>query len=384
MKKRTARRAFLVPGVIIIGIVIMVALIMGRRPPEQVDDAPSGVLVDVFPAEKKDQDILITGYGEVAALHTVNLTPQVGGKVEWVHPNFLAGGVFNKGDVLVRIEPADYELAVQQAEAAVAQARYNLEVTEANAEVARTEWELIKGANSSDKPNSLVLYEPQLRQAKANMQSAQAALAMAQLNLDRTVLRAPFNCRVANENVSPGQLVGQQSVIATLFSTDVAEIEVSLQPSELAYIDIPGAKVDVVLSLESGSYHFDGYVDREVGIIGQMGRLSRVIVRIDDPFKNENMSNPALSIGSFVETRIHGRIVRDIISVPRTAVRSNNQIWVAQDSVLTIRDIDVYYKSDEVVLVNSGLETGELVVLTQISGAANGMKLRPQLPEAGE
>ncbi len=381
MKKRTTRRLFIVPGVILIGIVIMAALIMGRRVPEQVDNTPQGALVNVIIAEKTDRQVTITGHGNVHALHQIALTPQVGGQVVWVHPDFLAGGSFAEGDELVRIESTDYELGVQQSEAMVAQARYQLEVTEANAEIARTEWELIKGDQNSDgEPSSLVLFEPQLRQSQANLQSAEAALAKAELSLSRTVLRAPFNCKVASENVSPGQQIGPQSIVGQLYSTDIAEIEISLQPSELDYIDIPGASVNIVLKNGNGNHTFAGYVHREIGVIGERGRLARVVVRVDDPFKGD----AALSLGSFVEAQISGTSANDVFVVPRSALHQDNTIWIAKDNQLSIRPVEVFYKTSNEVLITAGIESGDMIVLTPLSGAANGMKLRPTLPEAGQ
>jgi RND family efflux transporter MFP subunit len=385
MKKRTARRLFVVPGVVLLGILVMAMLIMARKPPALVDKEPLGTLVNVMIAEKSDRDLMIIGHGDVRALHQIGLTPQVSGQVVWVHPDFLAGGSFNKGDALLSIEPADFELGVQQADAMVAQATYQLEVTQANAEVALTEWNLVKGNDAdSGEPSSLVLYEPQMRQAEANLQSAEAALAKAELNLSRTTLHAPFNCKIASKNVSPGQQIGPQAAIAQLYSTDIAEIEVSLQPSQLSYIEIPGAKVDVILENGKSTQIFEGIVHRQVGVIGEMGRLARIVVRIEDPFRGDNPLNPTMSLGAFVEARIHGTTVRDIFAVPRSAVHSDGMVWVAEDNSLTIRPVEVYYKTQNEILVTTGIENGDLVILTPISGAAKGMKLRYTMPETSQ
>ncbi|MBS1262232.1 MAG: Efflux pump periplasmic linker BepF [Calditrichaeota bacterium] len=387
MKRKTARRVLLVPAVVLIGLVVMAALIVSRRPPEQVERTSNGALVDVFEAHRTDREVIVSGHGTVEALDEVQLIPQVTGRVESVHPEFVAGGSFAEGEELLRIEQDDYRLRVQQALAQVAQAQYQLEVAEANAEIAREEWELVNenrrrtgGDELAREPDALVLHRPQLRQARAALQSAQASLEQAKLNLARTVLRAPFNCRVANETVSPGQLVGPGGPVARLYSTDVAEIEVPLASSELTYIEIPGARADVTLPASNDTTVFTGYVHRLVGVIGEVGRLSRVVVRIDRPFETSASNASPLQLGAFVDVRIHGKTARDVTPVPRAALREHDNVWIAESDTLAIRRAEVYYRSEHEVLIRDGVEEGDLVVLTPISGAAEGMRLRTRVP----
>ncbi|MBD3162723.1 MAG: HlyD family efflux transporter periplasmic adaptor subunit, partial [Candidatus Eisenbacteria bacterium] len=279
-QKRTGRlRKILLPiGILVVGLLVAYLLKASRQPPGRETARPTGALVEVEQAIEETRTVRIPATGTVTPRHEVNLTPQVAGRVEWVHPDLVAGGDFAAGEALLRIEPADFELAVEQAAATVAQAEYQLEVAKANAAVAREEWERMQGDRAESKgPDPLVLHGPQLDQAEANLASAKARLATAELNLERTVLRAPFNCRVRRQSASPGQVVSPSSVVAVLYGTDLVEIEVGLSLEDLAWLDVPGGDARVLLDAGTDTYAWTGEVDRTVGVLDEVGRLARVV-----------------------------------------------------------------------------------------------------------
>ncbi len=380
----------LVPILIVIGGAgIMIVLAVSRQRPERQEHEVIGALVNVIEAERMDRQVIITGNGTVQPRYQVNVIPQVAGRVVWVHPDLAAGGEFDEGDTLVIIEQRDYELAVQQAEASVAQAEYGLEMEQANSGIARREWELMhntrtgllgeSGAGSSE-PDPLVLREPQMRQAEAGLASAQALLEMARLNLERTVITAPFNCKIRNQNVAVGQLVGQTSAIASLYNTDLAEIEIGLPQGDLSWMRIPGARARVKLDTGDGVYEWTGRVDRSVGVVDEIGRLERVVVQVRNPYNPPSSGHPELSVGSFVSVEIEGRTLENTFVVPRGALHENNQIWlVGEDSDLVIRDVVLHKMTPTEAIIAEGVSDGDQIVVTTLTGAANGMKLRPVL-----
>jgi RND family efflux transporter MFP subunit len=276
---------------------------------------------------------------------------------------------------------------VQRAEAQVAQAEYQIQVAQANATIAAREWELInsgrdrlfgKENEEPGEPDPLVLHEPQLRQAEANLASAQAALSTAELNLERTVLRAPFNCRVRHQNVAPGQLVSPATQIAALYATDLVEIEVGLQLADLAWLEIPGAPARVILDTGEERFTWEGVAARTVGVLDEIGRLARVVVQISDPFQREDQSTPELNIGSFVHVEMEGREIRNTMAIPRNAFRTNSTVWVAApDSTLEIREVRLHRLTPTEALIDDGLNEGDQIILTPLAGAAPGMALRP-------
>ena len=199
--------------IVLVGFVIMSVLSASRKRPPRSHVRPRGALVETMKVQRVSRQIWVEGDGTVTPRHEIVLLPQVTGKVVWVDQDLVAGGAFDKGEELVRIDQSDYRLAVQRAEAQVAQAEYQIQVAQANAAIAAREWELINSGRDRllgkeneqlTEPDPLVLHEPQLRQAEANLASAQAALSTAELNLERTVLRAPFNCRVRHQSIAPG------------------------------------------------------------------------------------------------------------------------------------------------------------------------------------
>ena len=375
--------------IILGGAAIMFGLAKSRRAPVRAAPRSQGALVDVIEVKTADRRVFLTGTGTVAPRHEVILIPQVTGKIEWVHPDLAAGGRFLEGAELLRIEQADYLLAVERAQVQIAQADYQLEVTRANAAIAEREWALMnavqerRGAQAtSGEPNPLVLHEPQLRQAQAGLTSARAALSAAELSLERTILRAPFNCRVRRQHASPGQLVGPSSQIAVLYATDLVEIEVGLHVADLAWLEMLGTNAEVTLDTGEATYAWSGRVDRRIGVMDEVGRLARVVVQVTDPFELEP-GRPELSIGSFVSVAIAGRWVRQTIPIPRRALREKRTVWVVDSNeTLGIRAVTLHRLTPTEAFVADGLTDGDRVVLTSLSGAAPGMHLR--IAGAGE
>ncbi len=387
MKAKRSIIRFILPFlIIIVGIIILAALTMSRRKPEKQSVGFPGVLVETVKAEKIPRKVVVRGHGVAKPLKEISLAAQAPGKVEWVHPDFLAGGEFKKGEILIRIEQEDYRLAVEQAKAQVAQAEYSLALAEANVNVARKEWESMReaqknlelpGYDANEEPDALVLRQPQLKQAQAALESAQAALQAAELRLKRTEIEAPFDCRIRKESVDPGQFINAGSPIAALFSTDIAEIEVGLPLSESIWLEIPGADAEVNLDVNGETFSWFGKVDRSLGVIDERERLATVVVQVKEPYKIKNGSKLPLSIGSFVEVEIQGPRLTDIYPLPRRALRDNSTLWIAvQDSILEIRNVKVKRLTPNEVFIVSGLKEGEMVITSSISGAAPGLKVR--------
>ncbi len=381
-KPKKKSRFLIPPLIILIGILILVALTAVKKKPVREQHEVLGALVEVMETYMTDRTVVIEGHGTVKPRYEFTLTPQVMGRVEWVHEDLVAGGKFRKSDIMLRIEQRDYELAVQQAEAAVAQAQFQFELAQANAEIARKEWEMMnsngKNGTGNDEPDPLVLHIPQLKQAEAALASAQASLEMANLNFERTELVAPYNCRIRRISVSPGQLVSASTPVAILYTTDVAEVEVGLPVSDLVWLEVPGAKATLTMHTGDGNYSWDGYVDRSVGVLDEIGRLAQIVVKVNNPSVKPSPDHPELSIGSFLRVELDGKQIENTVALPRTAIRENNTVWIANDKdELEIREVSTIYMTQSEALLASGIDPGERVVLTTVAGASNGMKLRP-------
>lgn len=371
--------------IVLLGVGIFMFLKSQRQEPRKEIRQDSGALVEVFIAENQDWRVTVTGTGTVQPAQEISIIPQTSGEVKYVAPSMEEGGLFNEDEVLFKIDGTDYELAEEQARATEAKAELNLATIESWSRVARAEWERIKQVDE-DEPNPLVVYEPQLKNARAELSAAKAAARQAELNLERTEIRAPFNCRIRSENVDIGQYVRAGSSVAVVAGTDTAEVIVPLPLDELRWLDVPmkgsrkkGSLATIHIGMNGNDYERQGRIIRSNGEVDSTSRMTKVVVEVQDPYGtlHEGNARKALVSGSFVDVSFQGGLLKDVFLVPRTAVRDNDTVWIMdKDDRLRIQDIQIVrYEHDNVVVKNS-LKDGERIVLTNIPGAADGMKLK--------
>ncbi len=372
--------------ILLIGAAVTVALVKGRGAPEKKERVERGALVKTITAEESSHRVTIDSTGTVQPRREVTIAPQVSGQVVSVAPDFIAGGFFGKGELLFKVEPLDYELALEQARATLAKREYDLSSVESRARIARQEWDRLK-SDREPPLNSLALYEPQLKDARANLTSARAALKQAELNLSRTTVTAPFNGVVRSENIDLGQYVRSGSNVAVIAGTDAAEVIVPVEFSDLHWLEIPGpggsgpgSAATVILNSTNRPYTWPGKIDRRLAEVDPKSRMVRLAVKIDDPYllrKGGAPGRPPLAIGSFVEVVFRGTEMREVLALPRRALRQDSTVWVmTPDDLLEIRKVEIARLERNEVYVSGGLEPGERIILTNLTGAADGMKLR--------
>jgi RND family efflux transporter MFP subunit len=379
------------------GAALMWIMIARHPEPQREERKDPGALVEVLSVTRGERQVRVQGTGTVQPRQEISLIPQVSGRVTSIAPGFIAGGFFRQGDVLFRIEDTDYRLAVDRARAALAKAEYDLVDMEGQARIARREWERLQLGNG-EKPNPLVLYEPQLKNARAALLAARAALQQTELDLQRTVLRAPFNAVILSESVDPGQYVRSGTGVAMLAGTDRAEIVLPLPLEELVWLQIPrqgakdqGSEASVQLSASDETFRWAGQVVRRLGDVDPQGRMARLVVALDDPYglRRDAGERPQLAMGTFVQVVLQGAVLKDVAVIPAAALRDDARVWIMNDGHLKIRPVEVVRRARDEVVISGGLAPGEQVVLTNLAGVAEGMKLRTagadpqQGPEAG-
>jgi RND family efflux transporter MFP subunit len=370
--------------VLLIGLLGMGALVFSRPAPHKEVRENPGALVDTLIVARGDQHVLVYGTGTVQSRQQVEITPQVNGRIIEIAPALVVGGFFRAGEVLFRIEDADYRLAVDMARAALAKAEFDLATVEGQARVARQEWDRLDLAGGKDNPNPLVLQEPQLKNAQASLLAARATQQQAELDLARTVVRAPFAGVIRSKSVDLGQVVRAGTAAAVLAGTGQAEIIVPLPLHELGWLQIPrhgdkssGSPATVRLTTGNRTYEWSGRIVRSLGEVDPQGRMARVVVAVDDPYGLQNRGNrPELAVGTFVQVVLQGEVLPDVAVIPAIALRDGPQVWVMNDGRLSVRDVEVVRRAREEVIIGGGLAAGERVVLTNVPGAAEGMKLR--------
>ena len=324
--------------------------------------------------------------GVVAPRTESQLVPEVSGRVLWVSPSLVAGGFFDEGQVLMKIDTREYELAVVRARSAVAQAKTRVATEEQEAEVARKEWESL----GEGKPSPLVLREPQLAEARAAQASAEAALEQAEFDLERTVVKAPFDGRVREKNVDVGQYVQRGQTAARLYSVDVAEVRLPIPDEQLAYVTLPlayrnvessqnarGPSVTLSSDFAGETYKWRGRIVRTEGEIDQATRMIHAIAQVDDPYARSGGSRrPPLAVGMFVKAEIYGRSVK-AIPIPRTAVRGENTVLVVNGrNEVEFRELEIFRHERDRVLATSGVEDGERICVSTLEAAVAGMPVR--------
>lgn len=365
--------------VLVAGALSAKALMDSRQAPPREDRPALGPLVEAVEVSPSDLQISIEAEGEVSPSISVELLSEVSGRVIEVHPSLVAGGRFRAGQVLVRIDPRDYELAVDRAKAAVARAQVSLEREKAEAEAARAEWQALEGDQT---PPPLLVRDPQIRQARAEVAAAEADLATARLALDRTRLSLPFDGIVISETVDPGQLLPQGRSVARVYGTEAVEIRLPLADGELAWLDLgesllgkgrgQGPKAEVRAEIFGQKQTWTGRVERLEGQVDPRSRVVHLVVKVDRPFDGEVPLMP----GTFVEVAIEGKQLQQVFEIPRHALRGDDQVWIERDGVLEVRRVEVARKDRHRAYVREGLDAGDRLVVSSLDVATDGMSVR--------
>ena len=376
---------------LIIAIGLVAAVVVVKNRPQAETEVPEAIapLVRVRTVNPQSIRLSVRSQGSVAPRTQTTLAPQVPGTVMMVSPSFVSGGFVKEGELLVQLDPLDYEIAVVQASSAVARAQVRVAREKAEARVAVREWQDLGEGEASP----LAKRDRQQAEADADYQAAWATLRQAKANLERTRLTAPFDGRVRSKNVDIGQFVGTAQPLGVLYSIDVAEVRLPLPDGELAYIDLPlvfreDADSEVPLQLlpevvlrtgfAGGLYEWTGRVVRTEGEIDAQSRMVHVVVQVKDPYgMPENQQRPPLAVGMFVEAEIFGQTLENVFLLPRSAVRNRSQVLVVDDDDrLHFRNITVVRFQGEEVVVSEGLQAGERLCLSPLSVVTEGMRVR--------
>lgn len=372
-----------------------------RFPPqtEQNDeDTAKPPSVSVLTVTPKRLRINVPSQGRIRAQTEIDLVTGVTGNIIEISPAFVSGGAFKQGDLLVSIDPTEYDLRVAQAQAGVMEARYQLIREEAEAEQASDEWQLLGQGN----PKPLNLRIPQLNEKKAKLAAEQEELKNAQLLRQRTEIRAPFNGRVRSKVVGLGQFISSGSVLGRIYSTDLAEIRLPISTQELAFIDMasltdqtPDAqKIPVTLAASylGQRQTWQGHMVRSEEVIDEETGMIMLVAQISDPFglnPSQSRSSPLesssvnLPIGLFVEASIQGRWIDDLIVLPASALLQDNQVAIVdQNNQLQLRTVDVFRREKEQVIIRAGLSAGERALVAGLHYPVEGMQVTPISPSA--
>ena len=378
-------RHFIIP-VFILGIFLfLAATLMATAPvlePSSVEKLATTVrVVEIQP---KSVQLKVNSQGSVMPSTESQLIPEVSGKVSWMSPNLVAGGYFDDQEILIRVDDSDYKTKLDRAQA---------NLTRAEAEQQHNEFEyrrmqsLVKRnlVSRSQLENSLRAY----RVAEASLQDATANFNQAEQDLTRTQIRAPFAGLVRSENVDIGQFVSRGSPIATIYAGNQAEVRLPIADRQLAFLNIPVSirgeipqkfqpEVTLTAQYAGQTLEWKGNIVRSEAEIDISSRMVQLVARV------ESTSNPVpLSIGLFVSAEIQGLAAKNVVVLPREALRNDNQVLVVDDeNRLRFRKIETLRLYQDDLLVQAGLEAGERVCISPLQTAIEGMVVNPVINEA--
>ena len=369
---RQRKRRNLIVSLLVIGasVVASIALIaIFKKPPEKKEQPRVAPLVEVLELDEMTAEFVVRSQGTVRPRTETILSAEVSGTITDISPKFIAGGVFGRNEVLMRIDPTNYTVDVEQAEALVKQRQIEYDgALKLRASGYRAEAELASAA--------------------AALASAKAALVRANRDLERTYIRLPYEGMVRSKEVDLGQFVNPGSRLGVVFATDYAEVRLPLTDGDLAVVELPspseitasggapGPSVTLSAIQRGKPVSWNARIVRSEGVVDENSRVTYAVARIEDPYRRHSDGVP-LPMGTFVTASIAGSTLEGIVRVPRSALRGSDQlIFVDDESRLRIRDIRIARADENYVYVSDGAMPGDRIVVSAIDTPVNGLKVR--------
>lgn len=366
--------------VLLAGIAIATTLIKTAPQTERKRPQTPPPTVEVMTLQPQAYQVRIPSSGTVAPVTSGSLIPEVSGRIIAVSDNFRNGGFFTAGEELLKIDPRDYQNAVTIARAELAQNRQLLAEEQARGRQAAADWQKLQ---LPGEPDPLVLRIPQQQTAKAQLAAAEARLKQAELDLERTSIRAPYAGRVLNKLVAYGQYVAAGTPLADIYASDSVEVRLPVSGEQLLLLDLPeqqqgdkGTEVEFIARIGTRQDHWRGQLVRSEGSIDTSSRQLFVVARIDDPYRPLDGRVP-LKIGQYLEAQILGRSLAKVFVVPRKAVRGERTVYLVDtEDHLRRRELELLWRDDQALIASGPLQAGERLSLTALPFAADGIRVR--------
>lgn len=374
-------------GILLLSIVIT-SLVFFTEPTAKREGATkkTAMLVETTEVARANYRPVIVATGNVQASRDITLSPQVSGAITSISESFTPGAYVKKGQMLVQIDPSDYRNMLKLRESDLELAKADLRVEMGRQDVAKKDYELV-GQDLSPENKALVLREPQLQSAKANVASAEASKEQAELNLKRTTIRAPFDAHIISRNANVGSQVGAGTALGRVVGMDEYWVVANVPVSKIPYLSFEennqATGTPVTIKSETNwpaGQSRNGTLFRLVGALDDQTRLARVIVRVKDPLSQmtDNQENPPMMIGSFVEVHMEAKELENVIRLDRAYLRKNDDVWVMKEGQLEIRDVTLVFEDAQYAYISEGLEDKDQVITSNLATVVEGSALRQE------
>ena len=366
----------LLPLVILVGAVVLGTLMVALREevPRQAKVQPRP-MVDVVTVSRGPVQLSIESQGTVQPKRRIELISEVTGRIIWVSEQLVNGGLVREGEVLLRIDPIDYELAVAEAKAALADA--SLKLKEEQAEFKRGT--AYKASNQQASNQSL--RQPKLLQVQAQYDAASERLRQAERDLGNTEVKVPFDAIIDNKKIDLGQYVITGAVLMSLLGTDTAEIRLPMTAEDIGFVAPTvldsGVWPAVELRARLGKLHlsWQGRLVRSERRVDELTRVYYLVAEVDDPYGLQSDKTP-LTVGLFVDATLEGIVVEEASELPRSALHLDRFIYLVKDGSLVKREVEVLRRDARSIVIGEGLEAGESVILTRLDLMVDGMPVQ--------
>lgn len=368
--KRKTKRVLLIIAIFVIALAIAAAIIVLQKPPERKTTERQALLVQYVELRPMTADFVIRSQGTVNPRTEIILSAEVAGTIVDISPKWIAGGVFEKGEKLLQIDPTNYRVAVDQAEALIKQRQIEFDGAEKL---------LSQGYRAESEHAS----------AAAALASAQAELVRARRNLERASIRLPFDGMVRSKDSDLGQYVAPGARLGVVFATDYAEVRLPLTDKDLRFLELPGAAdirgtgaaegpgVTLTATQRGERRSWSARIVRTEGVVDESSRVTYAVAQISDPYQL-NADGMPLPIGTFVQASIEGTRVEELFRIPRTALKGASEVLLVKDDQIRIQPVTVARTDGLYAYLSEGLSNGDQLIVTAVESPVNGMPVRSQ------
>jgi len=333
--------------VVAAAVIIAWAMINSRADLPRRESATEVPLVDVLLIKPATLKVGIRSQGTVKSMQEIDLVSEVSGRVTRVAPEFVSGGQVAAGTVLLQIDPIDYEVAIANAQAAVAAAQLRLSEVK------------------------VVLMRAAIDEAEAGVRAAQARLRQAMADLDNTTVTAPFDAIIDSKNVDLGQFVTTGLPMMHLLGTDIAEVRLPILASDIPFIRsrqlADGSRPKVLFTATRGNttLHWRGNITRLEKRVDKQTRVFHLVAEVREPYNHSQHTQP-FSVGLFVDAVIEGIELANAIRIPRSALHSGDFVYVLEEGLLAKRDVEILRREQDSLIIEVGLDRGDVLVLSRL------------------
>ncbi|MEK9616575.1 MAG: efflux RND transporter periplasmic adaptor subunit [bacterium] len=355
-----------------------------RRPPPPA----TRLTVEAIQVQPTDYQINVNTFGTIQPHTQSTLVSQVSGSILRIAPSFREGGFFEKGALLLEIDPTEYEAEVRLTEMALTQSYLTLKEEQARSQQAIRNWQRL---GQQGFPSDLAMRRPQLEVAKSAIESGRIRLAKAKRNLERTRVVAPYAGRIMEQMVDIGQYVGTGTQLAKIYSIDYVEVRLPLHSAQLEYVNLPeeyrssrrqkqnGPVVQFEARIGQQSFPWEGRISRTEGVFDANSRQLHVVAQIRNPYESQKDGKPPLKIGQFVAAEIEGRLIKNALVIPRQAIYQGNEVVLVRDNKLHRQPVDILWSNAEEAVISNGLTAGDLLTLTPVGSLPSGTEVNALL-----